>query len=151
MIQGLVNKKILHRLRSNNLLTGGQRRFHHPECSPSTHPGTRTSCERVELDFTKASDQLVLDLLPNKFYEAGISISLLSGRYALLQEGPKSVSSVIFSEVSQGRVLGPTVFLVYIKDVTHNLNLTSDMRTDDFYRLKQLHSYYSYQGLRIGL
>ena len=58
--------------------------------------------------------------------------SFLSGRFQrILLNGPTSDWETIQAGVPQGLILGPLVFLIYINDLTNNLNSDVKLFTDD--------------------
>ena len=93
----------------------------------------------VFLDISKAFDRVWHDGLLFKLKENGVSRNLLqliksflSGRFQrILLNGPASDWETIQAGVPQGSILGPLVFLIYINDLTNNLNSDVKLFTDD--------------------
>ena len=84
----------------------------------------------VFLDISKAFDRVCHDGLLFKLKENGVSgnslqlvTSFLSGRFqTVLLNGQTSDWETIQEGVSQGSILGPLFFLIYINDLKNNLN-----------------------------
>ncbi|KAM7308390.1 hypothetical protein ISCGN_012024 [Ixodes scapularis] len=168
-LERIINKKILHHLESNNLLSSAQHGFRPGRScetalctvvhTVSAHLDNRTPCEFVQLDFSKAFGKIEHQLLMNKLHKYGIRGSLLRWLQSFIEGrtqrvvfgGEKSPPSTVLSGVPQGSVLGPTLFLIYIDDVAKLLNSTPIMYADDLSLLQLICSDSSYQALQDDL
>ena len=89
----------------------------------------------VFLDISKAFDRVLHDGLLFQLEKNGVSGNLfqliksfLSGRFQrVLLNGQKSDCETIQVGVSQGSILGPLFFLIYINDLTDNLIYINDL------------------------
>lgn len=85
------------------------------------------------LDFSKAFDKVSHRLLIDKLIKSNIEPYMVSWIGAFLSnrlqrvviEGTASCDLLVSSGVPQGSVLGPTLFLVYINDISDNLKFSS--------------------------
>ena len=93
----------------------------------------------VFLDISKAFDKVWHEGLIFKLKQNGISGNLLNllSNYLLNRmqrvviNGVQSEWEAIFSGVPQGSVLGPLLFLIYINDLTDNINSKMKLFADD--------------------
>ena len=93
----------------------------------------------ILLDFSKAFDKVPHRRLLNKLNYYGIRSNTLQWIYSFLHdrkqlvllEGVKSSTATVDSEVPQGTVLGPLLFLVYINDLPENLHSSAKLFADD--------------------
>ena len=100
---------------------------------------SRSQTDVALLDFSKAFDCVPHGRLMVKLKHYGISgktaawvLSFLSGRsQEVVVNGSHSVSQPVLSGVPQGSVLGPLLFLVFINDITENLNCEIRLFADD--------------------
>ena len=91
------------------------------------------------MDFSKAFDKVSHTKLTQKlnFYSIHretnrwIEGFLRNGTQAVVVEGEKSDYVSILSGVPQGSVLGPSLFLFYINDISEGLNSTVRLFADD--------------------
>ena len=93
----------------------------------------------VFLDFTKAFDSVPHERLLLKLHAYGIRDPLLSWirsfltnrRQRVVLRGHYSSWTAVVSGVPQGTVLGPILFLIYINDITRNVESQSKLFADD--------------------
>ena len=93
----------------------------------------------ILLDFSKAFDKVSHTKLLFKLHQHGITQNNLSWIKAFLLgrsqcvalEGEKSSEIPVTSGVSQGSVLGPILFLLYINDLHENITLQVRLFADD--------------------
>ena len=93
----------------------------------------------VFLDFTKAFDSVPHERLLLKLHAYGIREPLLSWVRSFLTNrqqrvvlrGHYSSWTAVVSGVPQGTVLGPILFLIYINDITRNVESQSKLFADD--------------------
>ena len=93
----------------------------------------------VFLDISKAFDRVLHDGLLFQLEKNGVSGNLfqliksfLSGRFQrVLLNGQTSDWETIQAGVPQGSILGPLFFLIYINDLTDNLNSNVKLFADD--------------------
>ena len=93
----------------------------------------------VFLDISKGFDRVWHDGLLFKLKENGVSVNLfqsiksfLSGRFLrVLLNGQTSDWESVQAGVPQGSTLGPLFFLLYINDLTNNLNSNLKLFADD--------------------
>ena len=99
----------------------------------------RTQVDIGILDFSKAFDKVAHSRLVQKLEFYGIRgkplqwiNSFLSNRtQQVVVEGSYSTPCKVTSGVSQGSVLGPTLFLIYINDLVTDIQSTVRLFTDD--------------------
>ncbi len=92
------------------------------------------------LDFTKAFDKVPHKRLIHKLNYYGISgsiatwidIFLIGRTQQVVVNGATSSSTIVTSGVLQGTVIGPLLFLLYIKDLPDNLSTSVPLFADDF-------------------
>ena len=93
----------------------------------------------VALDISKAFDRVWHAGLLHKFKSYGISgqifgliSSFLSNRWLrVVLDGKSSQEYPVNAGVSQGSILGPTIFLLYINDLLHDIIHNIAIYTDD--------------------
>ena len=96
-------------------------------------------CDAILLDFEKAFDKVPHSRLIHKLHSVGINdktiqwiTSFLRNRtQQVIIEGAKSDISNVTSGVPQGSVLRPTLFLIYINDISDGLESTIRLFADD--------------------
>ena len=134
---------------SNNLLSKNQSGFR-PGDSTINHLLSITTdiyeafeeydeVRAVFLDISKAFDKVWHEGLIFKLKQSGISGSLLmlltnyltNRKQRVVINGIESEWETILSGVPQGSVLGPLLFLIYINDLTDNINSNMKLFADD--------------------
>ena len=150
LFEALINDKIIDHLERNNLLSDIQYGFRSSRSTADvltviTHRISRAMAEghhsRVAaLDISKAFDKVWHKGLLLKLSSYGISGrllavigSFLSGRsLRVVINGQSSQAHLINAGVTQGSILGPTLFLLYINDLPkHIINSLVDIYADD--------------------
>ncbi|MDD9361342.1 MAG: reverse transcriptase family protein, partial [Anaplasma sp.] len=99
----------------------------------------RTPCELIQLDFKQAFDRVDHSILLKKLSDIGVSgnflkwiTSFLLGRtQRVVFGGEMSSLAEVMSGIPQGSVLGPTLFNIFIDDITRILRCTPLLYADD--------------------
>lgn len=99
----------------------------------------RGQTDTILLDFSKAFDKVPHQRLILKLHHLGVRGSTLQWIKGFLQnrtqqvvvEGQQSRLGQVTSGVPQGSVLGPTLFLAYIDDLSHNIKAQVRLFADD--------------------
>ena len=137
-------------LELHNILTDSQHGFHAKRSTTETqliqsiHDISKSidkkeTVDMAILNFTKAFDKVSHKRLIHKLNYYGISGSIatwietfLIGRtQQVVVNGAASSSTTLTSGVSQGTVLGPPLFLLYINDLPDNLSTSVRLFADD--------------------
>ena len=101
----------------------------------------------ILLDFSKAFDKVPHQRLLMKLDYYGvrgqtlkwIQNFLMHRTQQVVVEGEKSSTGDVISGVPQGSVLGPTLFLIYINDITTNIKATVRLFADDTALYQKIH------------
>ena len=107
------------------------------ELARNTSQGRQT--DLILLDFSKAFDRVNHMKLLHKLHQHGVRGNTLSWKKAFLTgqsqtvvlEGESSSEIPVNSEVLQGSVLGPLLFLLYINDLPENIHSQVLLFADD--------------------
>ena len=99
----------------------------------------------VFLDISKAFDKIWHDGLLFKLKQIGIDMSLLKWFQSYLSDrtqyvvlnGSASSHEPVMAGVPQGSILGPLLFLIYINDITENIESDMTLFADDASVLKK--------------
>ena len=99
----------------------------------------KTQVDMAILDFSKAFDKVTHNRLKHKLDFYGIQGNLLGWLESFLSnctqkiavDGTYSPCSAVISGVSQGSVLDPILFLLYINDITTNIHSQLRLFADD--------------------
>ena len=79
-------------------------------------------------------------------------MNFLHGRnQQVVIDGETSSPAEITSRVPQGRVLGPTLFLIYVNDIAENINSNIRLFADDCVVYRQIDSHQDYVILQEDL
>jgi hypothetical protein len=149
IMERIINDKLKDHLESNLLLSSNQHGFRkNRSCITNLleywNEITRRIDQReptsaVYFDFQKAFDKVPHQQLLQKLSSSGITgrthqwiKSWLSGRkQRVVLNGQYSSEISVTSSVPQGSVLGPTLFLVFINDLTEKIQLPNYLYADD--------------------
>ena len=149
VLERLVLDKISTLLKLNNFLDCNQHGFQ-DKCSCVTqlleclqdwtkNYDNKIGTDIVYLDFSKAFDKVPHNRLCHKLYQAGIRGQVLSWLKSFLSHRKQRVQlrngssnwENVVSGVPQGSILGPTLFLIYVNDIPHDIQNTVKLFADD--------------------
>ncbi|KAM7306131.1 uncharacterized protein ISCGN_016027 [Ixodes scapularis] len=168
-MERVINKHLLTHLWLSNLLSPHQYGFRPGRSCESalatvTHTLSasldgRIPCEIVQLDFKKAFDSIDHDLLLPKLQKMGISGPLyawiknfVTGRSQyVVHQNARSSTIPVCRGVPQGSVFGPTLFNIFIDDVTSSLLSTPLLYADDLTLINLAASPSDYSRLQADL
>ena len=149
LLEKIIRKRIVDHLDSNNIISSHQHGFRHRKScltalleyfeDISQYLDEGTPCDSVYLDCQKAFDTVPIKRLILKLDSVGIrgkvlkwiSEFLTNREQRVLLRGQASEWAHVISGVSQGSVLGPVLFLVYINDIVSNIDSTIKLFADD--------------------
>ena len=109
---------------------------------------SREQIDALFLDFSKAFDKVPHERLCHKLSHYGINGHLLDWIKSFLTDrtqsvvthGESSCPSTVLSGVPQGTVLAPLLFLIFINDITQDLQCTVRLYADDILIYNIIHS-----------
>lgn len=149
IMEHIISSQMMDHLEENNILLETQHGFRHKRSCESQLIITTDDLSRVLnthgqtdmaiLDFSKAFDKVPHARLAQKLEFYGIRgktkqwiISFLRNRsQRVLVDGDMSQLNPVISGVPQGTVLGPILFLIYINDISDNIDSTVRLFADD--------------------
>ncbi|KAG0433988.1 hypothetical protein HPB47_019424 [Ixodes persulcatus] len=125
----------------------------------STYLDQRTPCKLVLLDFSKAFDRTDHALLPQKMEKVGIEgtlanwvMNFVSGRtQRVASHDHLSPPCTVLAGVPQGSVLGPTLFSIYVNDITDWMQSKAILYADDLTLIQPLNSPDAFTSLQSDL
>ena len=139
LLEHVIHSHVMKHLELHNILTDSQHEFRAKRSTETrliqTIHDISKSLDKKEtvdmaiLDLTKAFDKVPHKRLIHKLNYYGISgyiatwmeIVLIGRTQQVVVNGAASSSTIVTSGVPQGTVLGPLLFLLYIKDVPDNI------------------------------
>jgi hypothetical protein len=146
MLEHIVTSNIMSHMEKYNLLTDTQHGFRKKRSCETqliitindiaNSIDNRKQTDVILLDFSKAFDKVPHRRLMNKLHHYGIRnsthkwiSSFLENRsQTVIVEGARSDVAPVESGVSQGSVLGPSLFLIYINDLPSYIQKKSSVR-----------------------
>ena len=149
LMEHIIRRSITDHLEHHNLISDGQYGFRKGRSCESqliqvTHDlasaiDTNSQTDIILLDFEKAFDKVSHPHLIHKLKHLGISGNILNWTKSFLSDrtqqvlvdGSLSHIGNVTSGVPQGSVLGPTLFLVFINDITDTIQSTIRLFADD--------------------
>ena len=158
IMEHIIASQVMDFMEDNNILCDVQHGFRHNRSCESQLIITTDDLARVLntqgqtdmtiLDFSKAFDKVPHHRLINKLQYYGIRgdtqnwiAHFLNNRsQRVLVDGEKSEFGPVLSGVPQGTVLGPILFLIYINDITENMNSTVRLFADDCLIYREINS-----------
>lgn len=168
-MERILNKRLLQHLEQHSLLSPCQHGFRPGRSCESALASTvhmlsssldeRVPCQLLQLDFKQAFDRVDHIILRQKMSKMGItgclmnwiSDFLLDRSQRVIFQGAVSTSKQVLSGIPQGSVLGPTLFNIFINDVTSSLQCTPLLYADDLTIIHPAQSPIHYQQLQDDL
>ena len=169
LMEHIVLSHISKHVAANDILVDNQHGFRQKlstttQLISATHDWAHTLQRRgqtdvIFLDFQKAFDRVPHQHLQTKLEYYGIrgdtlnwTMSLLSNRQqAVVVNGSRSSWMPVTSGVPQGSVIGPALFLLYINDITANIQSKMRLFADDSVIYREIHTGNDYSILQQDL
>ena len=169
ILEHVIVSNMMDHLDKHNILTDYQHGFRQKRSCESqlfitVHDlasalNTSSQIDLAVLDFSKAFDKVPHQRLTRKLEYYGIRGnvnnwigSFLNNRQQqVVVDGETSSQAPVTSGVPQGSVLGPALFLVYINDITDNINSKIRLFADDCLIYREVKSVEDHQGLQEDL
>ncbi|XP_040063581.2 uncharacterized protein LOC115327201 [Ixodes scapularis] len=168
-MERIVNRHLLEHIERHQLLSSHQYGFRPGrscELALATAVHTisssldgRTPCELVQLDFKQAFDKVDHSILLQRLSDIGLSGNLLDWVTSFLLGrtqhvvfgGQRSNTAEVVSGIPQGSVLGPTLFNIFIDDITRVLGCTPLLYADDLTLVQPIRRPLDHQLLQADL
>ena len=149
VLEHIVHSHVMKFLEANNILVDSQHGFRQKRSTVtqllstiheiSSSLNQKKTSHLAILDFTKAFDKVPHERLLLKLFHYGIDgkINIWIRNFLTFRvqqtvcDGTQSPTQLVTSGVPQGTVLGPLLFLLYVNDLTDNLECSARLFADD--------------------
>ena len=149
ILEHIISSQMWEHIQSEDILTNKQHGFRKglnttTQLLHVTHMAGKSVNEKkhfnmISFDFKKAFDKVCHEMLINKLHSQKFPLQIinwikqwLSGRTSVVTVNSRTSSSFpVSSGVPQGSVLGPLLFLLYIDDITQNIESDIRLYADD--------------------